>query len=222
MLDQACRASMRGHASLRANRGRLLVAMMGALSVLMLVSASAQASTPPENTVLPVVSGTRGEGNTLTATTGTWVASETITYSYHWERCNSQGACTQIPGATASSYVQVSGDTGKLVLVTVTATTEGGGPTAATSAGMAAVSWGQDDHGQLGTIYKDPYEELPVDVEGLTTIKAIQATESFNLALLSNGTGASFGGNDMGQLGENERKSNWERGLSHVMVKELS
>jgi alpha-tubulin suppressor-like RCC1 family protein len=223
MAEQARCMSTHDRADLRARRRRLLGAAPVALCVLMLaMAASAQATTPPENTALPVVSGTRGEGNTLTATTGTWSAAEPIAYAYQWERCSGRGACTQIPGATASSYIQVSGDVGKLVLVTVTATAEGGGSAAATSIGMAAVSWGQNDHGQLGTIYKDPYEELPVDVEGLTTIKAIQATESFNLALLSNGTVASFGGNENGQLGENEQKSNWERGLSHVMVKELN
>lgn len=222
MVKQARCMPTRDRADLRRRRRRL-GAVPVALCVLMLATAaSAQATTPPENTALPVVSGTRGAGNTLSATTGVWSASESITYSYQWERCSGRGACTQIPGATASSYVQVSGDGGRLVLVTVTAMTEGGGSASATSIGMGAASWGQNDHGQLGTIFKDPYEELPVDVEGLTTIKAIQATESFNLALLSNGTVASFGGNSNGQLGENERKSNWERGLSHVMVKELS
>jgi hypothetical protein len=37
-------------------------------------------------------------------------------------------------------------------------------------------------------IYKDPYEQLSVDVDGLTSIRAFAAAESFNLALLSNGT----------------------------------
>lgn len=196
--------------------------MSGAVAMALLMASVAAAASAPLNTALPVVSGARGEGDTLTASTGNWSSEETITYSYQWERCNSRGACSEIPGATAASYIQVSHDRGKLLLVTVTATTEGGGSAAATSAGMPAVSWGQNDHGQLGAIYKDPYEENPVDVEGLTTIKAIQATESFNLALLSNGTVAAFGGNENGQLGENEVKSNWERGLSHVMVKGLT
>ncbi len=215
-----CGESTRGRA-LAEQRRRLCAAMLGALLIWLLAAASAQASTTPENTALPVVSGTRGVGDALTASTGTWSGTLPITYTYQWERCNSQGACTEISGATGSSYIEASGDKGKLVLVTVAATNEAGSATA-TSVGMPAVSWGQNDHGQLGAIYKDPYEETPIDVEAMTTIKAFSAAESFNLALLSNGTVASFGGDSKGQLGDNGYKANWERGASHTMVKGLT
>jgi alpha-tubulin suppressor-like RCC1 family protein len=204
----------------RGTRLRSFAVLVGALAVWLLAVGSAEATSPPENTALPVVSGTVGEGHTLTASTGTWSGAGTITYAYQWERCNSHGACTEIPSATSSSYVQVSGDTGKLLDVAVTATNEGGSTTAVSS-GISAASWGQNDHGQLGAIYKDPYEELPIDVEGLTSIKAFAAAESFDLALLSNGTVASFGGDSNGQLGDDEYKANWEREVSHTMVKGL-
>jgi alpha-tubulin suppressor-like RCC1 family protein len=202
------------------SRGRTLRAALlsvGALSLLLAATAQGALS----NTALPSVSGTRGTGETLTATSGTWSGTEPISYAYEWERCTGAGSCTLIPGATAESYVQVSGDQGKLVLVTVTAS-NAEGSASATSPGLSAISWGQNDHGQLGAIYKDPYEEAPVDVEGLTTIKSISAAESFNLALLSNGTVASFGGDSKGQLGDEGFKSTWERGLSHSMVKGLT
>ncbi len=217
--DGGCTPSRRG-AGRRARRVRVLGAIIGVLSAGLLVVGGAQASAPPENTALPVVSGTVGEGHTLTASSGSWSGSGSITYAYQWERCNSRGACSEIPAATGSSYVQVSGDTGKLLLVVVTATNEEGSASA-TSRGISAASWGQNDHGQLGAIYKDPYEEVPIDVEGLTSIKAFAAAESFNLALLSNGTVASFGGDTHGQLGDNEYKANWEREASHEMVKGL-
>jgi hypothetical protein len=174
MMARLMGESVAARARLAGRRRRVCAAMLGALCLWLLAAAGAQAATAPENTALPVVSGTRGEGDTLTASTGTWSGTAPITYAYQWERCNSQGACTEIPGATGSSYIEVSGDTGKLVLVTVTASNEGGSA-AATSAGMPAISWGQNDHGQLGAIYKDAYEETPIDVEGLTTIKAFSA-----------------------------------------------
>jgi alpha-tubulin suppressor-like RCC1 family protein len=186
----------------------------------MVLAGSALASIAPENTMLPVVSGTVGSGHTLSTTNGSWSGTAPITFTYQWERCSSQGACREIFGATASSYVQVSADTGKLVLVAVKATNEAGTATA-TSSGLSADSWGQNDHGQLGAIYKDPYEESPIGVEGLTTIKAFSAAESFNLALLSNGTVASWGGDSHGQLGDDEYKANWEREISHSTVKGL-
>jgi alpha-tubulin suppressor-like RCC1 family protein len=101
----------------------------------------------------------------------------------------------------------------------------GVGASAASSAatvGSAAVAWGENYHGQLGTIYKDPHEELPVGVEGLNSIATVIATESFNVALLTNGTVASWGGDSNGQLGDGAYKANWEREKSHVMVSGLS
>lgn len=210
-------------AALTRSRRRLhgLLSAVAVLCAALLGAASAQASTAPSNTTLPAVSGTRGAGNTLSASTGTWSGTEPISYSYSWERCEGKGGCSVISGATSSSYTQSSADQGKLVLVTVTASNEAGSA-AATSPGMSAVSWGQNDHGQLGALYKDPYEQTPVDVEGLTTIKAFSAAESFNLALLSNGRVASFGGDSKGQLGDNGYKANWERGMSHSMVEGLT
>ena len=94
--------------------------------------------------------------------------------------------------------------------------------TTAGAGGSAAVAWGENLHGQLGTIYKDASEELPVAVEGLSNIQAVVAAGSFNLALLTNGTVASWGGDRSGQLGDNAFKANWEREKSHAMVSELT
>ncbi|MGO9488975.1 MAG: RCC1 domain-containing protein [Solirubrobacteraceae bacterium] len=86
--------------------------------------------------------------------------------------------------------------------------------------GGSAVAWGENYSGQLGTIYQDNYEVSPVAVEGLGAITELRAAESFNLALLSNGTVASWGGDGEGQLGADQTKANWERGESHFVVKE--
>src|SRR5688500_16916751 len=55
---------------------------------------------PPRNTVLPSIAGTPAENETLTASPGSWVGAEPITFSYQWARCASYGgACLPIWGA---------------------------------------------------------------------------------------------------------------------------
>ena len=64
------------------------------------------------NTVLPVVSGSAQQGQTLTSSTGTWSGSPT-SYAYQWRRCNtSGGACVDIGSASASTYVAQAADVG--------------------------------------------------------------------------------------------------------------
>jgi hypothetical protein len=81
----------------------------------------------PVNTALPAITGTAKDGQTLTSTTGTWTGSATITYARQWKRCDSAGAnCTNISGATGTTYVVGGSDLGSTVKVTVTATNGGG------------------------------------------------------------------------------------------------
>ncbi len=78
---------------------------------------------PPSNTTLPAVTGTTTAGHTLTASTGSWTGTTPISYSYQWESCDPTGAnCTDISGATSSSYSLSSNDVGSTVVVAVTAT----------------------------------------------------------------------------------------------------
>jgi alpha-tubulin suppressor-like RCC1 family protein len=91
-------------------------------------------------------------------------------------------------------------------------------PPQARAAGSAA-SWGENYFGQLGTFYRDRYEPSPVGVGGLSNITEVAATEAFNLALLSDGTVASWGGNGHGQLGDDGKRPNWEEGVGHALVK---
>jgi len=86
----------------------------------------------PVNTVLPAITGTATEGQTLTASAGTWTGSPT--YSYQWKRGG-----VSIDGATASTYLLVSADVGSTITVTVTAT-NAGGSASATSAATASVA----------------------------------------------------------------------------------
>jgi hypothetical protein len=99
----------------------------------------AAGTSPPANSVLPVISGTAQQGQTLTASTGTWSGSPT-SYAYQWRRCDTAGAgCADVAGATVQTYTLVSGDVGSTIRVVVTAT-NGGGSTSATAAQTATVS----------------------------------------------------------------------------------
>jgi hypothetical protein len=92
----------------------------------------------PANTVLPVVSGSAVEGETLSASNGSWSGSPT-SYAYQWQDCNaSGGGCASIASASASSYKLVAGDVGHTVRVVVTAS-NANGSTPASSAATAVV-----------------------------------------------------------------------------------
>ena len=101
-------------------------------------TATITAATPakPTNTTLPAITGTTQQGNTLTASQGSWTGSPT-SYSYQWQDCSP--TCANITGATSSTYTLGSGDVGDTIDVTVTAT-NAGGSTTATSAKTATIT----------------------------------------------------------------------------------
>src|SRR5450759_3550730 len=93
----------------------------------------------PTNTALPVVSGTATQGQTLSTTDGSWDNAPTG-YSDQWQRCNaSGGSCSNIGGATASTYTLVYADAGGTVRVLIIAT-NASGSTEATSNATGVVS----------------------------------------------------------------------------------
>jgi hypothetical protein len=93
---------------------------------------------PPSNTALPTITGTAQQGQSLTASNGSWTNSPTA-FAYQWEDCNTSGAgCTSIPGATSSSYTLVAGDVGHTIRAVVTAS-NAAGSTPATSAATGVV-----------------------------------------------------------------------------------
>jgi hypothetical protein len=95
----------------------------GAATVLVVAGLSnAASSAAPVNTVEPKISGTAQEGQTLTASSGSWTSTSTITYAYQWRRCDAQGAgCANIGGADTSTYLVKHGDIGDTLRVRVTA-----------------------------------------------------------------------------------------------------
>ena len=96
-------------------------------------------ASPPVNTVLPSLSGTAEDGDTLRVTSGTWTGVATITYAYQWQSSSDGGATwSSISGATGSSYTPPAGSAGEQVDVVVTAT-NGDGTVQATSPASAVV-----------------------------------------------------------------------------------
>ncbi|MEA2375017.1 MAG: large repetitive protein, partial [Thermoleophilaceae bacterium] len=92
----------------------------------------------PGNTALPTISGTPQDTRTLTAANGTWTGTPTIAFTYQWQRCDSNG-CTDIGGATGSTYDLTPSDVGFKMAVAVNGTNAGGNSTA-TSAQTATVT----------------------------------------------------------------------------------
>jgi hypothetical protein len=83
----------------------------------------------PTVTTSPAISGTARVGRQLTASTGTWTGSPTL--SYQWFRCTRVGrdnptrtpsGCTEISGATFSNYELSSSDARRFIRVRVTGT----------------------------------------------------------------------------------------------------
>jgi hypothetical protein len=101
--------------------------------------AAAVATAPPANVTLPAIAGLAQQGQTLTASAGVWT-NEPASFAYRWRRCNkSGGSCSNISGATASSYVLTSNDVDRTTRVVVTAS-NARGSTAATSLQTAVVA----------------------------------------------------------------------------------
>jgi beta-glucanase (GH16 family) len=83
-------------------------------------------SLAPAETAEPVVSGTVATGSVLSTTNGSWTGSPTG-FAYHWQDCAQDGTgCSNITGATSSTYTVASGDAGHTIEAIVTASNGGG------------------------------------------------------------------------------------------------
>jgi hypothetical protein len=94
----------------------------------------------PANTAPPTISGTPEEGQTLTASTGTWTGTAPIAYVYQWQRCDATGTnCANSAGATSQQYKPVAADVGHTMRIVVTASNQAGS-SMATSVPTAVVA----------------------------------------------------------------------------------
>lgn len=97
----------------------------------------------PISTISPSIADTTtpgawAAGDRLLATSGAW-SPPALAYSYQWQRCDSAGtSCTDIPGATASTYVLAADQLGGPVRVVVTATNGMGSGSTSSAVSRAA------------------------------------------------------------------------------------
>ena len=84
-------------------------------------------ATPPVNLSLPTIAGTAQSGQALSvAANGDWTGSPTG-FAYQWRTCDVHGGgCSDIAGATGSTYVLTDPDVGHELRVSVTASGVGG------------------------------------------------------------------------------------------------
>jgi hypothetical protein len=92
----------------------------------------------PVNTSPPTISGTAKEGETLSATSGTWTGSGPISFTYEWRRCNASGNdCDSV--SSGQTRVLNNGDVGHTMRIQVRAK-NANGSTTANSAQTGAVA----------------------------------------------------------------------------------
>jgi len=81
----------------------------------------------PSNTARPTISGSAVQGQTLTASAGTW--NDAASYSYRWQRCDANGnGCARI--SSGQRRTLGANDVGRRLRVEVTASGPGGSTTA--------------------------------------------------------------------------------------------
>ena len=85
----------------------------------------------PVNTSPPTVSGLAQQGQTLTADPGSWSGTAPISYTYQWQRCSP--GCSNISGATNSTYLVAAADVGATLRVAVTGSNSSGSSQASSS-----------------------------------------------------------------------------------------
>jgi hypothetical protein len=111
----------------------------GSAPTAMVTSSSGGAA--PSNTALPVITGTATQGSVLSTSNGSWNGSPT-SYTYAWQDCDSSGNnCSNISGATASTYTLAGSDVGHTIRSVVTAhNASGATPASSTQTAVVASS----------------------------------------------------------------------------------
>ncbi|HZQ04225.1 MAG TPA: hypothetical protein VFA88_09420 [Gaiellaceae bacterium] len=106
------------------------------------VFVTAAVAAVPSNTSAPTVAGRAHQGDTLTASPGSWAGNPT-SFAYQWQRCASDGSgCGDVSGATAKAYAPVAADVDHALRVVVTASNADGQATASSRVTPAVASSG--------------------------------------------------------------------------------
>src|SRR3954452_8230152 len=104
---------------------RAILAAAAATTLLAVTAATAGVRVAPANQSPPKITGSPLVGKTLTAEPGTWTGTRN-TFTYAWQRCETESSCSVIAGATGTKYAVVSGDLGAALRVAVNATNADG------------------------------------------------------------------------------------------------
>ncbi len=136
---------------------------------------------PPVNTTAPSFATTSGlvVGGEAIASPGKWSGTQTIDYSYQWQRCTStaSGSCSDISGASGFEYPIAGADQGERLRVVVTASNDF--PTFSVDKAYSAIS---DAVGAApGPLPGSIQEEAP-EITDVTTGDIAGATEGDTLA----------------------------------------
>lgn len=93
----------------------------------------------PKFTGEPRISGSPVVGQRLSASNGSWTGDQPMTLAFQWVRCGADGGkadgsnCTNVSGATGTTYLLTSAEAGARIRVRVTATNASGAQTAASN-----------------------------------------------------------------------------------------
>ncbi len=97
-------------------------------------SQTAVVTAKPESTSPPTISGSATQGQTLSASPGSWSGYPAPTFAYQWQRCDQNGAnCNPIAAANASTYTLEAADAGSTIVVVAEASNSAGSAQATSS-----------------------------------------------------------------------------------------
>jgi polysaccharide biosynthesis protein PslG len=129
----------------------------------------------PQNTALPVITGTGTVGSTLSASTGTWTG-VSLTFAYEWSRCDVAGlVCAPIPGETRATHLIVASEADGATRVTVIAKNKNG-TARATSAALAIAASTSSTSPSPSTTTPPSNTALPAVSGTLTTGQVVSTT----------------------------------------------
>jgi YD repeat-containing protein len=129
-------------------------------------SAGLWAGTMPEDTAVPVLSGSPVVGNRMAVSEGKWSGAPVV-YGYQWEDCTTGNEqCLPILGADNANYTPVSSDVGHMLRVSVTAINGGGAVIKQTSQSAVVTSGGEKVEGEVRAAEPGSTVEYNVPVSG--------------------------------------------------------
>jgi hypothetical protein len=101
------------------------------------------AGAAPRNSAPPAIAGTPQDGQSLTASAGTWTGTAPITLTNQWLRCDANGnRCGVMGGATGSTYRATAPDVGHRLRVAITGRNVYGSSTATSGASAVIAAAG--------------------------------------------------------------------------------